>query len=106
MLRELVPPRPWLLAAGHPTYDASVSYWLNHDLRSGDRMNARALPVALLPMVLAACGDRTSPILEELAITANANPSAPLAASVLVRTNDGERASPSVGRELSDCFTS
>ncbi|MCH2468688.1 MAG: hypothetical protein MK486_01600 [Gemmatimonadetes bacterium] len=69
-------------------------------------MNPRALPVALLPMVLAACGDRTSPILEELAITANANPSAPLAASVLVRTNDGERASPSVGRELSDCFTS
>ena len=88
MWRELVPPRPWLLAAGHPTYDASVSYWLNHDLRSGDRMNARALPVALLPMVLAACGDRTSPILEELAITANANPSAPLAASVLVRTNE------------------
>ena len=79
MWRELVPPRPWLLAAGHPTYDASVSYWLNHDLRSGDRMNPRALPVALLPMVLAACGDRTSPILEELAITANANPSAPLA---------------------------
>jgi len=88
MWRELVPPRPWLLAAGHPTYDASVSYWLNHDLRSGDRMNPRALPVVLLPMVLAACGDRTSPILEELAITANANPSAPLAASVLVRTNE------------------
>ena len=51
-------------------------------------MNPRALPVVLLPMVLAACGDRTSPILEELAITANANPSAPLAASVLVRTNE------------------
>lgn len=71
-------------------------------------MNLRALSVLSLSTLLsvAACGDRTSPVLQELAITANANPSAPLAASVLVRTNDGERASPSVGRELSDCFTS
>lgn len=53
-------------------------------------MSLRALPVFLLPMLLSltGCGDRTSPILEELAITANPNPSAPLAASALIRTDE------------------
>ncbi len=53
-------------------------------------MKLRALPVFLLPMLLSltGCGDRASPILEELAITANPNPSAPLAASALIRTDE------------------
>ena len=52
-------------------------------------MNLRTAPVVLLPILLplAAC-DRTPPVIQELAITANPNPSAPLAASVLVRADE------------------
>ena len=53
-------------------------------------MNLRAARVFLLPLLLplGGCGDRSPPIIQELAITANPNPSAPLAASVLVRADE------------------
>ncbi|MCH7934959.1 MAG: aryl-sulfate sulfotransferase [Gemmatimonadetes bacterium] len=53
-------------------------------------MDLRAVPVSALSLsiLLAGCGDRTPPVLQELDITANANPSTPLAASVLIRTDE------------------
>jgi len=53
-------------------------------------MNLRAVPVLFVSMLLplAGCGDRTSPVLEELTVTLNVNPSTPLAAPVMIRADE------------------
>ena len=53
-------------------------------------MSPRAARVLLLPMLLPlmGCGDSSSPVILELAITANANPAAPLAASLVVLADE------------------
>ena len=53
-------------------------------------MNLRGAVAFLVPMLVpfAGCGDKDPPVIEELAITLSPNPSAPLAASVLVRADE------------------
>ena len=53
-------------------------------------MKSRATPTVLFPLLamLAACGDTTPPILQEVAITSAPNMSAPLVAAVHVRTDE------------------
>ena len=53
-------------------------------------MSLRAVPVLLFSLLLplARCGDRSPPLLQELTITLNVNPSTPLVAPVLVRADE------------------
>ena len=51
-------------------------------------MTLRAALLILMLLPLAACGDQDPPVIEEIAVTANPNESAPLAASVLVQADE------------------
>ena len=53
-------------------------------------MSLRASPTFVLPILLSlsGCGDSASPVVQELSLTENSNPSVPLAASFYIRTDE------------------